>query len=177
MTVLRLLPWVLWVALVGFSVATFNSLPAEIPRHLNTAGAITSSVPRTWFSWMLLPIFALATQWLMFGISHHLPKNPALFNFPEKEKFLKLPAAYRGDVIPRMQDTMDAVGVFAMVVFCAVQWVMWRAAHGHATGNFSVFLMVGTIGLVPAILLMTSRVNTAVEIAEKKWRAAGSPAR
>jgi uncharacterized membrane protein len=175
MSVLRLLPWALWVALVGFSVATFESLPPEIPRHLNSAGAITTSVPRTWWSWMLLPFFALATQWLMFGLSHHLPKNPSLFNFPEKEKFLKLPPAYRGDVIPRMQETMDIIAVFVMLIFCFVQWVMYRAAHGHPTNNVSMFLMVATIAMVPGILVLTTRVNSAVDAADKKWKAAGSP--
>jgi uncharacterized membrane protein len=174
--ILRVLPWVLWAVLVGFSVLTFDTLPAEIPRHLNSAGAITSSVPRTWFSWMLLPIVALATQWLLFGLAHHLPKDPSLFNFPEKEKFLKLPPAYRGDVIPRMQSALDVAGVFMMLMILFVQWLMWRTALGQETPSTMTYILVPTVLLVPLMLILTSRVNSAVEDAERKWKAAGSPA-
>ncbi len=177
MMLLRLLPWELWAALVGFSAATYKSLPAAIPRHLDFSGAVTSTVPRTWLAWMLIPIIALATQALLLWLTLYIAKVPELFNFPEAEKFLKLPPAYRGDVIPRMQQTLDAVGVFTMVVMGAVQVLMFFAAKGYALPHASIFLMVSTIVLVPGLMLMTSRVNSAVEVAEKKWRASGSPAR
>ena len=174
--ILRVLPWAMWMALVVFSVMTFDTLPADIPRHMNAAGEITSSVPRTWFSWMLLPMVALAIQSLLFGLTLLLPKNPSLFNFPEKEKFLKLPQSYRGDVISRMQVTLDVAAVFTMSNMAFVQWVMWRTALGHETRHIGVFLIVGTFILLPLMLMLTLRVNAAVEIAERKWKSAGSPA-
>lgn len=176
MTVLRVLPWALGVALVGFSIATYPTLPAELPRHADSAGAITSTVPKSWFSWMLLPGIGLLTQAMMFGLSLLLPKRPDLFNFPEKERFLALPPAYRASVIPRMQETLDGISAFTMVVFCYVQWMMWRTALGHSSRDMTIIIIVGSIALLPAILLMTTRVNNAVDEAVKKWKAAGSPA-
>ncbi len=172
MMVLRLLPWALCLALVFFSVATYSSLPAAIPQHLNTAGEVTRTAATTWVSWMLLPLVAVAIQGLMTGLTLLLPKRPDLFNFPEKERFLKLPLEYRGDVIPRMQQTMDALGALTVLVLFGVQVMLWRVALGHSPSNVFPILILCTVVFLPAALVLTARVSSATEEAHKKWSAA-----
>lgn len=169
---LRILPWAIWAAMLVFSVATYADLPAEIPQHLNAAGEIARSVERTWMSWMLLPMIAAATQALLTWLTLLLPSKPDLFSFPEKERFLKLPRAYQGDAIVWMQVTMDILASGTMLLLFAVQVILWRTALGHPSKNTLPFLMVGTIVFIPLALILTSRVNAAVETAERKWRAA-----
>lgn len=170
--VLRLMPWALWAALMVFSVSTFADLPAEIPQHFNAAGKVTRSAHTTWFSWLLLPLIAAATQALLTVLTLVLPKRPDLFNFPEKDRFLKLPEAYRAEIIPRMQETMDVLSIVMMLVLCSVQVMIWRSAMGHPTKNSLPFFMAGTLVFLPLALWLTSRVNAATEAADKKWKAA-----
>ena len=170
--VLRLLPWALCLALVLFTAATYSTLPAAIPQHLNAAGEVTRTLPTSWFTWMLLPLIAVVIQGLMTGATLLLPKRPDLFNFPEKERFLKLPPEYRGDVIPRMQQTMDALGALTVLVLFGVQVMLWRVALGHSPSNVFPILILCTVVFLPAALVLTARVNTATEEAHKKWVAA-----
>jgi uncharacterized membrane protein len=170
--ILRILPWAIWAALMIFSVGTFDGLPTQIPQHMNAAGAVVRSVERSWMTWMLLPIIAAATQGLLTGLTLLLPRNPELFSFPEKDRFLKLPREYQGDAIARMQETMDVIGALTMILLLAVQVILWRTALGHASKNALPFLMIGTIVFIPIALVLTARVNAATEVAEKKWRAA-----
>lgn len=169
---LRILPWAIWAGMLVFSVATYAGLPAEIPRHLNSAGEATRSVTRSWMSWMLLPLIAAATQAFLTWLTLLLPSKPDLFSFPEKERFLKLPREYQGDAIVRMQTTMDIIASFTMLLLFAVQVILWRTALGHPSKNTLPFLMVGTIAFIPLALVLTSRVNEAVDAADKRWRAA-----
>lgn len=127
---LRLLPWAIWAALMIFTIGTFDGLPAEIPQKLNSAGEVTRSVDRSWMSWLALPLIGAGVQVFITWLTMLLPSQPDLFNFPAKERFLKLPEAYRGDVIPRMQETMDVLGALAMLIMFSVQVLLWRAATG-----------------------------------------------
>jgi uncharacterized membrane protein len=169
----RLLPWVLWSALVVFSIATYGELPAEIPRKISGAGTITATEPRSWFTWMLLPLVAAGTQVMLSWIGSLLPTQPELFNFTEKERFLKIPADYRGPVVERMRDVMDLVGALAMLLLFTVQVGLWLAATGRKTPWMPPLLMVGSIAFIPIIVLLLLRVNRAVDEAERRWKAAG----
>lgn len=101
-----------------------------------------------------------------------LPRQPELFNFLAKERFLKLPEAFRGEAVQRMQETMDVIGVLAMLIMFAVQVLLWRSALGHTSKNALPLLMIATVAFIPVALVLTSRVNQATEAAERKWRAA-----
>jgi uncharacterized membrane protein len=169
---LRVLPWAIWAGLMVFSVATYGGLPPEIPQRLNDAGEVTRSVGRTWVAWLALPLIAAAVQVLLTSVTLLLPSKPDLFNFPEKERFLQLPHSYRGHVIVRMQETLDAISVLTMLLLCGVQVLLWRVALGHASRNALPVILIGTLVFVPAALLLTSRVNSATEDAERKWKAA-----
>lgn len=171
MPVLRLLPWAMIAALVVFSAATYADLPAEIPRHFDAAGKVTSITPTSLVSWMMVPLIALVTQAGLAWVSALLPRHPQWFNFPEKERFLKIPAAYHAPVLARMQEVLHVTGTFTVLVFTLVQVMIWRSALGHAPGDLSLGLIVGSVMFTPGILIMTSRVNNAVDEAEKRWKA------
>jgi uncharacterized membrane protein len=170
MPLLRLLPWLLWVTLVLFSVATYASLPERIPQHLNAAGEVTRTMQRTVWSWLLLPAIAGATLGFVTWCGAFVARRPEYFNFPEKERFLKIPSEFHGPVLERMRETLDVTGVFLIVVMAYVQFMMWRSAQGTNVQGMSLGLLVGTIMFTPGILILTSRVNTAVDDAERRWK-------
>ena len=171
MPLLRMLPWALWAALALFSAATYANLPDVIPNHFDAAGRVTSTTPRSWLSWSALPLIALATQAGLAWVSASLPRHPHWFNFPEKERFLRIPATYRAPVLDRMRQTLDAAAAFTVFVFTVVQVMVWRAALGHSPGALSLGLIIGTVMFVPGLLILTSRVNRAVDEADKRWTA------
>jgi uncharacterized membrane protein len=172
MSVLRILAWACWVLLVVFSVATFPELPAELPRHLNTAGEVTRSEPKTWVSWMLLPLIALVTQALLTGLEFILPKRPDLFNFPEKDRLLALPPEYQRDAVREMQMLLQVIGIVVMLVFGIVQVMMWRSAHGTRITNALPVLIIVSIAVLPLTLWLSSRVSTATLESERRFKAA-----
>lgn len=91
MPLLRVVPWAMWGALAIFSVATYSSLPSEIAQHFNAAGEVTSTTPKSLLSWLMVPGIALLTMAGLSWLSSLLERQPGLFNFPEKERFLKIP--------------------------------------------------------------------------------------
>lgn len=171
MPVVRLLPWALCAALALFSVATYSTLPELIPQHFDSAGNITSSTGKSPWSWAMVPIIAVATQALLAGLGSLLPRQPELFNFSEKERFLKLPEEYRGPVIERMREILDVTSAFTVVVFGIVQFMIWRAALGTPANGLVVWLIVVSVLFAPGVFMLSSRVNTAVDEAERRWRA------
>ena len=172
MNATRSLPWVLCLGLVTFSVAVFGGLPAELPTKISAAGVIVRTVPKSLFHWFLLPGVAVLTQALLTGIALALPRNPALFNFAEKEEFLKLPREYQVPVVEQMQIALDLISVLVMLAMCFVQWMLWRTALGHPQPMASVILIVGAVLTAPVALLMLTRVSRAFEEQQKRWRAA-----
>ncbi|WKW13211.1 DUF1648 domain-containing protein [Pseudogemmatithrix spongiicola] len=171
MPMLRVLPWALCAALALFSFATYGSLPESIPQHFDAAGNITSSTPRSPWSWAMVPIVAFATQALLAGLGALLPRQPELFNFSAKERFLRLPAEYRGPVVERMRELLDVTSAFTVLVFGIVQFMIWRAAFGHSADGLVIGLIVVSVLFTPGIFLLTGRVNTAVDEAEQRWNA------
>lgn len=175
MTALRILPWTLLAALFAFSVGTFGSLPPEIPTHINSAGEPTKLVAKSLGNWFLLPLVALAVQAMLAGISAFLPKRPDLFNFPEKKRLLALPAAYQAPAVAWMRVVLDVSALITLLIMGYVQWLLWRTALGHRESASTAVILTGTIVMVPAILILVSKVNDATIAAERKWKEAGSP--
>jgi uncharacterized membrane protein len=174
-TALRILPWALLVALFAFALGTFSGLPAEIPTHINAAGEPTNLVPKSLGNWMLLPLVALAVQGLMAGLSAYLPKRPDLFNFPEKARLLALPPSYQAPAVAWMRVVLDVSALITLLIMAYVQWMLWRTALGHRESAGLAIILVGTALMLPAILILVSKVNEATIEAERKWKEAGSP--
>jgi hypothetical protein len=49
--------------------------------------------------------------------------------------------------------------------------MLWRASDGKAPAEMHIAVLVLSIGTLPLVLLMTSKINTAVEEAEQRWKA------
>jgi hypothetical protein len=116
-------------------------------------------------------MIGFATLLLLQGIGAVLPRHPQLFNFAEKERFLKIPRAYHGPVIALMRATLDLTGAIVALTFLFVQVMLWRAGGGKAPAEMHIAVLVLSIGTLPLVLLMTSKINTAVEEAERRWKA------
>ena len=171
MPILRVLPWGLCGALVLFSVATYVTLPEMIPQHFDAAGNITAMTERSWGSWAAIPIIAVVTLVFLAGLSAAITRKPQLFNFPEKERFLRIPEAHRGPVIDRMREMLDVAASVTVLVFSLVQFMIWRTALGNPAGGLSIGLVVLPLVAAPGLLVMLSRINGAVDEAEQRWQA------
>ncbi len=154
MTPLRILPWVLLACLWVFSVATSSSLER----------------------WLFIPLVATGSLGFILGLTLALPKYPQLFNFPEKERFLRLPARYRGPVLRAMQTTLDATATAMMLMLGTTSYALWRAARGDDSASSHVAIVLGAVAFSPVVLILVARVNAATEEAERRWKDAGSPA-
>jgi uncharacterized membrane protein len=173
--VLRLLPWAMVLATFLFALGTWNALPPEIPMGIDAQGNAERLTKKLIWSWFGLPMLALGTVALLAGLRALMPRRPELFNHPEKERFLKLPPAYRGKVFEELGSILDVTACFIGVTVIEVQFVLFRAAMGQPVSAALPILLVSTILVAPAVLLMVTRVNAAVESAERQWVAAGRP--
>ncbi len=171
MRILRILPWAIVAVHLLFAVAIYPSLGPEIATHLDFAGQVTRTRATSWMEWFGLPLIGVATLLLLQGIGAILPRRPELFNFADKERFLKIPRAYHGPVIALMRATLDLTGVIVALTFLFVQVMLWRAGDGKAPEWMNITVLVFPIGTLPMILFLTSKINTAVDEAERRWKA------
>jgi uncharacterized membrane protein len=173
MPLTRILGYAILAAHVVFAVAVWGGLPDRIPMHLDLGGNVTREGARTLLSWFLLPAIAVATVALVQGIGRLLPAKPHLFNFPEKERFLRLPRERQGPVIAEMRTMLDIVVIEVAGIMLAVQVHLWRVAHGESSTLMPLLLVVAGVVLTPLALLRLGRVSEAVEQAEREAPAAG----
>ena len=172
---LRPIAWGLLLATIALAIVAYAQLPDRIPMHLGIDGRPGSFREKGLFSWFLLPGMALLLQLLLEGVTIALPSKPHLFNFPDKARFLALPAEYRAPVIREMQAMLDATAVGMQALMLSVIYTLWRAAMGARGGPGSAIITVGAVILSPLLLLWLLRVTAAVDREERRWREAGSP--
>lgn len=172
MRVLRALPWSLLLVAFVFALATWSALPDAIPMRINSRGEAANLVAKGFWPWFGLPIVALVTHLLLYGIGRIAPDHPELFNHPEKERFLKIPREFQAPVIAELRGMMDVVSVGVVVTILVVQWLLWRVATGHVAQGALTFALIAAALILPAVLLFLSRVNRAVDQAERTWREA-----
>lgn len=168
----RLLPWAILTAMVVFAAATYPGLPEQVPSHIDLSGEVTRSSAKSFWSWFLLPLIAVLSQGLMTWLTFVLRREPKWFNFPDKERFLRLPKEYHPPVIEWMQLTMDAVGIILSLTMLAVQWLLWRSAIGEPQGLGLALILVSSVMTGPIVLILTTKVTEEVERQEKRWREA-----
>jgi uncharacterized membrane protein len=168
---LRILPWAILAAHLLFAIAIYPSLGPYVPTHLDFAGKVTRVRSTSWPEWFGLPIIGLATLALLQGIGALLPTRPQLFNFGEKERFLKIPRTYHGPVIALMRATLDLTAVIVMLTFLLVHVMLWRAGDGEAPAAMHLVILLLSVGTLPLVLLMTSKIDTAAQEAERRWKA------
>lgn len=170
MTPLRLVPWLLLLALVAFAALTYDTLPAEIPQHLDFSGDVTRTEGKSPLRWAMIPLLAAFTLALVQTISHFLPRHPSLFNFPGKDKLLALPTAYQAPVVAKMQDFLAITSVLMVLMMCGVQWLLWRAALGHSSSGASMLVLAFPVLLSVAVLMRLSGIISATNAAHDAWK-------
>lgn len=166
----RILPWVVLIGLIAFSAATYAGLPAEIPTKISARGVVTNTAAKSLFNWFLLVGVAGLTQALLTWLTLRLPKQPELFNFSEKERFLRLAAEYQRPVIVRMQLAMDIIGTCTMLILAYVQWMIYRTATGVPQTQSVIVLIIFTIVFAPITFLLVGRVSAEVDVQERRAR-------
>lgn len=172
MTPLRAINWALLLGIVAFALATYAGLPAEIPTGIDAGGSARGWREKSLPLWLLVPGLALVLHLSFELLRYHLPRKPEMFNFSEKERLLKLPREYQAPVIVVMQQTMDVIALTVLVTVGYIQFLLWQTAHGRTVGVSTMILLVGGVMMTPLILIVASRVTTATEEAEKRWKAA-----
>lgn len=176
MRLIRILSWGALGALLILSVAAYAGLPESIPAHIGLEGRVTRYETKSIIGWFLLPAIALATHLLIQGIGAMLPSRPHWFNFPDKARLLLLPRAYQASVIEEMRSMLDVTTLGVSTMMLVIQYQMWRAAFGEGSPGTMLMVAILPVVLSPAILLWFSRVTTALEREEARWKSAGSPA-
>ena len=170
---IRILPWVVVGIHFLLAIAVYPTLPPRVPTHLDFSGVVTATSATSWWSWLLLPVVSAATTGLLAVISGYLPRNPSLFNFPDKARFLALPTEYQPPVVAAMRTTLDITAIGVAVIMGCVQGLLWRAAFGGVPQSAHLVLLLLTLFLGPGILLSVSRVSSAVDAAEERLRDQG----
>lgn len=180
MSVMRSLALGLVIASIVFAFATYPTLPDVIPTRLDLGGTPIAHQPRTPVGWFALPAINLILTAVLLGISRALPSRPHLFNFPDKDRFLRLSPAYQAPVIAVMRSVLDVALVGVLLTLISVQALMWRTALGEDAGALKFAPFLGLL-LTPVLLLLVLRVQNATEQAEAAQRAAegerGAPER
>lgn len=170
MRILRFLNVGLALTLVLFAVATFGAVPDQVPLHLDFSGEATRMGPKGLFAWFGLSGIAVASYVLIQYVSAQLTAKPHWFNFSEKERFLLLPEEYRGPVVTEMRTMLEVVAFGMLLTMGVVQILMWRAATGQPTAGLALLPLFAVL-ITPVALIWLSRVQHAVEVQERRWRA------
>jgi len=168
MPLLRLAPWAIHCVHWAIALWLYPTLPSRIPTHLDFGGVVTATSATSWGSWFGLPLVAVATSALLAGLSAYLPNKPSLFNFPDKERFLRLPPEAQQPVIVEMRGMLDLTAAGVGLVMALAHALLWYAAQGPVPALAHVLLMLLTVLLGPALLVYTSRVSAAVDAAERQ---------
>jgi len=170
MPILRILPFGVLALMFAFAFATWGGLPPEIPIHFDLDGAVTGVTSTSVQAWFGLPFITLGVHLVMVTLIYALPTRPELFNFPDKDRFLRLPAAYQGPVIAVMQWMLDLTSLLVVLLMGTAQVTMWHAASGGDGGAGTIVMLVLSVGFVPLIALPLGRLTRAVDAAERRWR-------
>ncbi|MBX3173696.1 MAG: hypothetical protein KF709_04755 [Gemmatimonadaceae bacterium] len=175
MPVARIVSWTLVLVLFAFALGTYGGLPEQIPTGIDASGNARGLRERSLLIWLLVPLMALLIQGMLEFIRASLPRRPHWFNFPDKDRFLRLPARFRPPVIEAMRATLDITAAVGHLPLFLVQYLIWQTAIGNPSSSGVVFILVGSAFIGPVILITVGRVGTATEEAERRWKAEGSP--
>lgn len=175
MRISRMLPWLVFVTLVVFSVAVYPELPDRLVTSVGASGQATHLRAKRPLVWGMLPVLSLGVLGMMQWIRARLPARPDLFNFPGKEDLLKLPRELHPPIVAMMQQFMDAIAAFTMLVMLAAQVLLWHASRGGTSSAGTILLIVGPSLTVPFTFLYLQRVTDAVERARREWESRRPP--
>lgn len=158
------------------SLFAWPHLPARIPIHFGIQGRADRWVETSLLAWFGLPLLALAVVLTNAALARWLPRRPDLFNHPDKQRFLALPAAYRAPVIRRMQNFLHGVSVQVVLLFGLIQVAVYRTARGAESSTFMVVVLVlGTAVLPMLVLWNIARVQTEITRQSRRFQRQAEP--
>jgi hypothetical protein len=114
----------------------------------------------------VLPAVSLGMVLLLQGLGALLPGRPQLFNFPSRDRFLRLPRKYQEPVIVLMRSMVDLVAIETSLVLFFAQVVEWRGSVGFQTMGEHAILLILAVGSTPWLVIMLGRLDRAVGEAE-----------
>lgn len=145
------------------SLVAWPHLPARMPIHFGINGRADHWVETSLLAWFGLPLLALALVLGNAALVRWLPRRPELFNHPDKQRFLALPAPYRAPVIRRMQEFLHWISVQVVLLFGLIQVAILRTALGATSSTFMVAVLVLAVAVLPMLLLWNvSRVQAEI---------------
>jgi uncharacterized membrane protein len=171
---LRLVAWGIVVAMFVVAALTFAGAGERVAVHANAAGTVDRWAPKSLVSVFLLPAGAAVVVALLALVGAQSARRPELLNIPDKDKLVRLPARYRAPVLVRVLEMMDAAAVVVALTFGLIQWEFTRVAASDGS-RVNVLVLIAPMFLTVGLLLFVSRITTALEEADRAWRAAGSP--
>ncbi len=138
------------------SLLAWPHLPARIPTHFGLSGKADSWAETSLLSWFGLPLLALAIVLLNTVLARQLPTRPSLFNIPDKQRFLALPAEYQAPVILRLQDFLHWINAEIVLLFGLIQWAIYRTAVGADTRTYMLVVLILGVAVLPVLVLWST---------------------
>lgn len=124
----------------------------------------------------VLPVVSLGVLILLQGLGGILPRRPELFNFPTRERFLRLPRKHQEPGIAIMRSTLDLVAVESSLMLFFAQVAEWRSALGYEPIGEHLVLVFLATAIMPWVFVMLGRLERAVQQAEAAWQREDSDA-
>jgi len=153
---------VVWVLLQGMGI--HERLPERIPVHFGPGGRPDGWAGKSYLSAFGLLIAAAGMLLLMAFVSRLSAK---WYNFPGKERVLRLPPEQQAYVIAPMQEALAWLGAAIGVGFSLACRQTWQVALGERAGISAALMFVplgvGLAGVVVSILVTRARLRSLEE--------------
>ena len=124
----------LLVIYVATAALVWPSLPDRIPIHFDFAGDPTTWARTSVPFWFGLPVLALAMDLFIRGLGNLALRVPELWNIPDKERFLALPAKARAPVEESLRVMLAWAAVLVTPAFVGIHLGMYLTATGRTRG-------------------------------------------
>lgn len=158
---LRLLNAILLLALFAGSAWAYPRLPARIPIHFGFSGQADAWASRSFFSWFMLPVIAAALALGLQAIAASAAGHPALWNVPDKRRFLALDADARAPIVAKLREFVAFVSVMVTALLGLIQVAVFRTATGTAT-RLPAWAMAAVGAALLVMMVAGVRLNAAV---------------
>jgi uncharacterized membrane protein len=135
------------------TAVAYPLLPERVPAHFGPDGQVTRWEYRS-VVWQL-PVVASLLMMMIFGLTRLAYRYHDQLNLPNKEQFLKLPAAARQQVMLRMDAHLAGLATVTLAVFSWIQWNVYQTATTASAGlaaGFWVFPVLLTAQVVWMLL-------------------------
>lgn len=164
MTINRVLNIGLLVLLFAGSALVWPELPERIPAHYGANGVIDRWTETTLLSWFAMPLVALATSALLYGVAAFSARSVERINMPGKERLLVLPPERQQAVLQRLRGGIELLALPTTIIFCIIQFANYRAASGLETrGLMTAVLVIAMAGSPLLAILLIVRVQREID--------------